>query len=324
MATESLQQAVAKPRFMIPGLVEWVKARAAWVEDDWRVELSDAGRRAQVLARLVGNRDRLLESLPRTILLLRRFLAPSASTATSYPNGDGVCLAAGYGVLTFDAAVRDLGSPRDARTHLDGLLETQLLSRGLVLSCVDCGRKSFYDIDNLKQLNICPRCGGANELIASRWKQPASEPSWFYDIHGALRELLVQDGDVPILAAAHLRSKARDFRDVGELDFEVAPGKRMELDLLMLMDGRLVIGEAKKRSSLGTGRARQQSVAKLVQLAHLLMADDVVLASTDSTPWARGDIDLLKQRLENGRGHLRPKLRVITGLGSGSVTDVSP
>ncbi|WP_157598486.1 hypothetical protein [Phycicoccus sp. Root101] len=324
MSTQSLEQAVARPRLVIPGLGAWCKARVSWLHPDWNVDFSDAGRRAQVMARLLGNRDRLLEVLPEVLPLLREFIPMSASSSVSYPSGDGVCLGAGHGVLSFAASRRALGnlSDEEVRRRLDELLDGKLIRRGLVLSCHDCGTKSFYQVDVLQQLNRCPRCAGENSLTSERWRRPVSEPVWFYDLHGALRELLAQDGDVPILAAAHLRKQLRDFRDVAELDISTASGDRLEIDLVAQSDREFVVGEAKKRASLGTGSSRSKAIQKLTTVAELFAATQVVMATTDPAPWAPNDVRLLRSRLDVWQLPLPPpRIRVVTGLGTAALVD---
>jgi hypothetical protein len=68
------------------------------------------------------------------------------------------------------------------------------------------------------ETNVCPRCGAPAYVTVARWSDQG-EPEWFYDLHGAVRELLGQDGDVPFLAGKALAASARSFEDIAELDF---------------------------------------------------------------------------------------------------------
>ena len=103
----------------------------------------------------------------------------------------------------------------EVRGIMDRLLEGGVIRRGLVLNCEDCGQLSFYPLENLQQDNSCPRCTSRNSLSLSRWRMPLEEPQWYYDPHGAVREMLTQDGDVPLLAARYLSASHATLRRAG-------------------------------------------------------------------------------------------------------------
>ena len=86
------------------------------------------------------------------------------------------------------------------------------------MPCSECERRAFYRIDLLSETNTCPRCGAPAYVTAAR-RSEQGEPEWFYDLHGAVRELLEQNGDVPFLAGMELAATARSFEDIAELDF---------------------------------------------------------------------------------------------------------
>jgi hypothetical protein len=87
----------------------------------------------------------------------------------------------------------------EIRARLNHLLHINVLHRGLIVPCSECERRTFYRIELLGERNTCPRCGAPAYATAARRSQQG-EPEWFYDLHGAVRELLEQNGDVPFLA----------------------------------------------------------------------------------------------------------------------------
>ena len=101
-------------------------------------------------------------------------------------------------------------------------------------------------------------------------------PQWFYDLHGAVRELLDQNGDVPFLAGRALAATARSFEDIAELDFCRPDEDPDEIDIAALADGRLIIGEAKCVATLGTRKEASQAIAKLLRVSDLLGADEIL------------------------------------------------
>ena len=83
--------------------------------------------------------------------------------------------------------------------RLNHLFHINVLRRGLIVPCSECERRAFYRIELLSESSTCPRCGAPADMTAAR-RSEREEPEWFYDLHGAVRELLEQNGDVPFLA----------------------------------------------------------------------------------------------------------------------------
>ena len=214
-----------------------------------------AGRRAMILARMWGSRAAVARDLLDLDGFLREFKASGSDDDEAYPNGDGVRLAPGEGCLTLSAAVRTLPAldKSQVRERVNHLLRIGAVHRGLVIPCSECERRAFYRIELLGETNTCPRCG-AHAHASAAWRSDLDEPQWFYDLHGAVQELLGQDGDVPFLAGRALAATTRSFEGIAELDF-CQPGQGpAEIDIIALADGRLIIGEAKCVATLGKTR----------------------------------------------------------------------
>lgn len=201
------------------------------------------------------------------------------------------------------------------RDSLDALQGVGLARMGLVLNCNDCGRRSFYGIDDLGQRFRCPLCAAENEMSAARWKKPHVEPTWFYDLHTALRQLASQCGDLPIRAAARLSGQfPHSYGDCSEVEFVRDGATIAEIDLVAHVDGQVVVVEAKAGARLGSGRARGRQAAKIAQVARTVRADRVVLA-TDQPDWPETDVDKVKQALDHVfKDAPRPAVECMVGL----------
>ena len=313
----TLEQSIAKPRLRVLGLRGWIEAMAAQDQPDTGVQLSQAGRRAMILTRLWGSRSAVARDLLVLNDFLREFKPSGSSDTEAYGKGDGVRLTPAEGYLTLAAAFRTLPGMEagEIRDRLNQLLRINVLQRGLVVPCSECERRAFYRIELLGEINVCPRCG-ASAYITAAWRSERREPEWFYDLHGAVRELLEQNGDVPFLAGRALAADARSFEDIAELDFCRPDEDPDEIDVAALVDGRLVIGEAKCVATLGTRKEASQATAKLLRVSDLLGADEILLATTAPGPWKKGQTE---QLLKATAGHSWrfgkiPQVRVVTDL----------
>ena len=313
----TLAQSIATPRLRVLGLRGWIEALTAQDQPDTDVQLSQAGRRAMILTRLWGSRSAVARDLLALNDFLREFKPSGTSDIQSYPEGDGVRLTPTEGYLTLAAAVRTLSGMETAeiRDRLNHLLHINVLQRGLIVPCSECERRAFYRIELLGEKNTCPRCGAPAHVTAA-WRSEQEEPQWFYDLHGAVRELLEQNGDVPFLAGRALAANAHSFEDIAELDFRRPDQEPDEIDIAALADGRLIIGEAKCIPTLGTKKEANQAIAKLLRVSDLLGADEILLASTAPGPWKKSDTDQLLKATARHRWRFGnvPTVRVTTDL----------
>ena len=134
-----------------------------------------------------------------------------------------------------------------------------------------------------------------------------------------MRDLLDKHGDIPLLAAAHLATGKHSPLWAPELLVNLDL-RTKELDLCLILDGEIVVGEAKRNGHLQTtDRGTTQEARRLVQAAHLLSADQIVLA-TAAARWARGVAgavqDAIATEWQTGP---RPKVVEVTSVGTPSV-----
>jgi hypothetical protein len=321
----TLEQSITRPRLRVLGLRGWIEALAAQHQPDTDVQLSQAGRRAMILTRLWGSRSAVARDLLTLNDFLREFKPAGSSDTQAYSKGDGVRLTPAEGYLTLAAAVRTLPEMEigEIRDRLNDLLHINVLHRGLVVPCSECERRAFYRIQLLGESNTCPRCG-APAYVTAAWRSDQEEPEWFYDLHGAVRELLEQNGDVPFLVGRALAASARSFEDIAELDFRRPDEDPDEIDIAALMDGRLIIGEGKCIATLGTRREANQAIAKLLRVSDLLGADEILLGTTAAGPWEKSDTDRLLKAMAGHRWRFgkAPQVRVATGLRDNPQTEL--
>jgi hypothetical protein len=320
---------LARPRLRELGLADW--ARLLVAQSGQSIELSPAGRRAEMLQQLWDSREDFVLSMTGPLLpVLRAFQPSHPETSKAYPGGGGVVLLSGAreGYLTFAGMAELAGAgiiASELRDQLDMLTARTVMRRGLVLGCAVCERPSFIPVGSLAQVNQCPRCGTANELAQGRWRLPLDEPSWFYDLHPVARELLKDNGEVPLQLSRHLRSASPRYADAPELELRDASGSRIaEADLLALSDDQLIIAEAKSSDTLGSSpREIRRAAAKRVKLTAAVRADQIILATTQPE-WNASSIKEVRSAVT---GHawlagLQPAVRLITALGSDQVQDL--
>jgi hypothetical protein len=186
------------------------------------------------------------------------------------------------------------------RAELDRLLRLKVLRRGLVLRCARCNWLDWYAIDQIGQSFRCDRCDQDNFLEQARWRDPISEPQWYYDLDHAVREALKLDGHVPILALDRLRARHRDGFSF-TTDFELIKDSTdhpPEIDFAVITDGRLILGEAKKNDRLASQRRdEERKLSRLYGAARDLTADDVCLA-TAAAVWDHGTAERANKALD--------------------------
>jgi len=275
---------------------------------------SSAGRRAANAAELWRSFDAIVADLTGpTRRLLDAFLPPDRQRDGDYQSGYAI---RGDGYLTFNHAAAALGTETGVtRATLDRLLGLNVLRRGLLLSCERCRWQAFYPIDQVGRSFVCAACSHTSGVAQGSWYKGDPEPAWNYGLDQVVRDLLRQHGDLPILTAAHLRRDARDFLWAPELAIEDATGE-VELDACLIIDGRVVVGEAKSNGQLGSGRrGTGQASANLVRIAQLLTADEIVLA-TSKPAWAPGAIPAVERALAAGwQDGPTPKITELVNVG---------
>ena len=286
------------------------------------VKLSTAGAHAQVLAKILGGRAPLTEVISGPLLPALQAFNRRGDTLGAFPNWEG-CVVRDESYLHFSGmcSIAGIDSDSAARDTIDGLLISGLLHRGLLVICPACTHTAFIPIEDAATTIRCPRCLHASDLTRERWKLPIEEPQWYYDLHPIARALLKENGHVPLLLSEHLRSKSeQSFTDAPEFELVKSGSPTVETDLLALVDRQLSAFEAKSTNTFGNNKnaaARKRALA-----ARVLVADEIGLATTEDD-WELATINTMKSaiRAETWPSGSRPRLRIISKLGTPQVTD---
>jgi hypothetical protein len=273
-----LSQLLVQVRLRFPGAAEIFTTLLT--KAGVTLEESDKGRYTRRMIELWGGLSALADDL-RT--------GPSWSLLSSWvseaTDGD-IWRIQGRNYLRLDDVSQITGLVTDeARQLLDRYQRRSIASRGLVLKCNLCARTSFYRLEDLGPGFRCERCRQENEIARAAWKGP-EEPEWFYALDEVAYQGLTSNIHVPILALADLSRSTRSFLQMPEAVVH-RPGKDdMEVDIWAIVDGRVVIGEAKKSDQLEPSDKREkQRCAALRTLMSDLTADEFVMA-TASPAWS--------------------------------------
>jgi hypothetical protein len=254
------------------------------------IERSAAGRRSAVTVEMWGSFRALADDLAGPIRnLLNAFIPPKGA------NGDyGIGYEIrGAGYVAIEDAAKVLGVQRqDARNIIDRLLALNALRQGFLLYCARCRAYDFYRIDQVSATFECHACGHASSLTRGQWYDPDPEPHWYYALDQVVRDLLVTHGDVPLLAVADLSREASSLLWCPELEITDDTGS-VEIDICAVVDGRIVIGEAKSNNTLRGDRGTEDVAKGLAHAAQLLSADEIVLA-TSRARWAKDVVRTVK------------------------------
>ncbi|MGY3520227.1 hypothetical protein ACVMYR_28370 [Micromonospora sp. PTRAS2] len=319
---------LTRPRLRMPGLANWANLMAN--QHSNMMTFSAAGRQVELVRELWGDRAALATDFSGPIAaVLRRFRPAKTRQQLELAETDGVAMRTGAGdelfepYLTFDGIIAAAGDslPIERLRHdIDGFLRRRILRRGLALGCARCSTLAFFAIDEVSQVNRCPRCLSPNDLDQARWRKPWNEPTWYYDLHAAARGLVSQNGDVPLMLSHYLRSAARNYADVAELELLDEAGKATaELDLLAHADGQVITAEAKRPADLGKNPSA--AMVKRARMAEQLQADQILLA-TAAPAWPPGVVAALAKELsEHPWKRVVPRGRLVAGLGTPKVTD---
>ncbi|MER6353695.1 hypothetical protein ABT186_18105 [Streptomyces sp. NPDC001634] len=189
------------------------------------------------------------------------------------------------------------GSEESARQLLDGYLQRSIATRGLLLTCGQCVGTGFYRLEDIGSHFRCQRCRQHNPIVRSAWKGQELEPQWYYGLDEVAYQGLRSNIHVPILALAALAEPAHSFQHMPEAVVRRDGYPDLEVDLWAIVDGRIVIGEAKISDRLEpTKREEARRCAALKGLIDDLSADEFVMATTGPA-WDRRTETLVNEKI---------------------------
>lgn len=174
---------------------------------------------------------------------------------------------------------------------IDYMIESKIMHRGFIFQCQRCRNAAWYSIEEITSTFTCSRCRTESLYKKIHWKKP-EEPQWYYAIDEILYQGIRQNMHVPIFALKHLKQMRQDaFHYLPEIELRRDPTSSkadMELDFVIVKDGRIIIGEATISGKLNDHASEERKeIIRLRDLADVLHAKEVVLA-TYSDKWSEG------------------------------------
>jgi len=310
-AGATLEAILARPRIRRPDATEIFERLLG--EGGLRGSLSSVGRYWDGTLQLWGGLDAAVEYFsdgPR-YSLLEAYRDRSRSE-----NAPGVYLSVlERRFLSFPDSLRVTGlGDTDLRKTLDELLEREILERGLLLICLRCNYAGFYRSHDVGRFFTCIRCRESTVVKAANWKSPISEPVWYYALNEIVYQAVENDIRIPLLALGELKKTGRCLQFTPSMDVFRGDQRVGEVDLWAILDGRLILGEAKKRERLESTAAKERSATRrLVEIATGIGADEILLATAAST-WRAQTLVIVRAEIANSQP--RPNLRILEGLGT--------
>jgi hypothetical protein len=166
----------------------------------------------------------------------------------------------------------------DAAAVIDELVGKDILWRGMIFLCTQCQLSSWYDFADLTTEFTCRRCRHRQQFTKTNWKSP-DEPRWYYALVETVYQCYTHNSYLTILTLDHLRRDAKfSFDYLPETDvinFPV-PGKNHEIDILAMVDGRIVLGECKTEPLKPSHTSKYEALAKVLAKA----PNEVVFATS--------------------------------------------
>jgi len=171
-----------------------------------------------------------------------------------------------------------------------------VIRRGLVLKCLQCGKRQWLELREFAIELSCQRCGAYISINVSTWENHTIEPVWFYDLHPIIRQMLETNGDIPILAGRKIQKELKLADFIPEVEFRNNK-QLIEIDLIVGNRDKLVISECKKKP-INSKRELNKKNSDLVQIADLLQADKLILACGVDLDWSDSDKLALEKQLD--------------------------
>lgn len=265
----SLDEATIRPRLNRMPLLD--QASRILGGFGWQVRVSDKGIYARESAALAGGWRELCALLrdPDISRLLGAFRDGTAGTKLS---ADG-----GRSYLSLQDLKEAVGNDQ-APEAIDRVGD--FVERGLILKCSRCRQASWFALGSFSTVFGCRRCGLEQRVTWDRWLGE-SDPIWFYRPAEVLYQLLEHDGQLPLFTMDRLVGTSREPIDLThEVEIVNAQSDQFEVDFLLSIGSRLILGEATQRDSFGTAAEENRRFQRLHQLADLTGAASIVLATS--------------------------------------------
>jgi hypothetical protein len=305
----SIEQMMYRPRLRLPDATEIFKKLLE--AGGLRGVVSQAGRYTQGVLDLWGGLAGFASDLKDTqrLALLEAYRKTSRSGQDPGVYLDGLRRR----FLSVWDARRATGMTTEAvRELLDEYLQRGILTRGFCLKCPRCNFAGWYPADEMGQRFVCVRCRADSWVTQATWRKPRGEPLWFYQLDEIAYQALDHDVRAPVLALDKLRGEFRGFLFGPEMDVFDDAGRVAEVDLWIIADAAIIIGEAKTTNRLAEAEQEEiRTIRRLARVAKAITAHELVLATTHAR-WGERTARLVDEALAG----VSFQLRLLPGLGT--------
>ncbi len=194
----------------------------------------------------------------------------------------------------------------DLCAFVDDFVSRKILRRGLALICPVCHYCGWFRLSDLGDDVACQRCRSRWPITHATWHKPADEPKWQYELDEIVFQAVYQNAAGPVLTLDRLRQGTRgDFLFAHEMDVSKDAELVAEVDLWAIVQGHIVIGEAKTTDVLDDA-GRDETVAKrLFHIADAISADELVFATTMPVWRERSRAAIARQQEKRPGIHVR-------------------
>jgi len=189
---------------------------------------------------------------------------------------------------------------------IDRYCERGILRRGFALKCPVCNHAEWQRAEDVGQSYQCSRCSSRNTVTLPTWREPRDGPAWYFGLNELVFRALSQNAHVPVLALDTMRDGAQSFQFSPQLDVLKSGKKVTDIDICAIVDGQIVVGEAKIRNLLDPRGSELKAVAALHEIGRAAGADRVIFA-TYSRAWS----SKTRTHIQGAFKDARPKARVL-------------
>ncbi len=207
--------------------------------------------------------------------------------------------------LSFSAFSKMLDEPAKATTLIDELIAKDILRRGLIFQCSRCRLAAWYDVGEVSREFKCKRCDLVQLFSQRNWKLPPEEPRWYYSLVETVYLCYESSSYLTALTLDKLRQQSKEaFHYACETDVKNFPeqGKKIEIDILAISDGKLILGECKDCKP----KAKDLRKYQLLQSSLKFKPDKFILSTTETT--VTDDVRTVLGKLRNADVLLRSGL----------------
>ena len=294
MAGTDIDVVLARPKLKIMNPLGIVAPMLA--EAGFEFELSDKGSyQERTLARF-GGIDAFVDeySSPRW-RIVSKFLDQSPNRPDVHDQGMRIRDRRYLDAASIATQLHRGKDDQPVREAIEDYLEKGILQRGFALKCLECKQTDWYGVAEVGEQFQCSRCG-----VLQRYDP---EVNWMYRLSEVVFQCLSNHVHVHILTLAAIErwAKRGSFMYVPSINVFAEKDCNTpfsEVDIICVVDGKLVLGECKTTGSLS--KEDRHQVAKYQDLASKLKPD-VLVFSTLANEWSQAATKLFAGRAK----HLR-------------------